>query len=74
MTEFIGHLFKQNVPPAQGRDETLQQHACRATRRQASRKIKGRPMFKQKKLRQATLILLATAVVLILPNLTRIFS
>ncbi len=31
-------------------------------------------MFKQKKLRQATLILLATAVVLILPNLTRMLS
>ncbi len=31
-------------------------------------------MFKQKKLRQATLILLATAVVLILPNITRMLS
>ena len=29
-------------------------------------------MFKQKKFRQATLILLAVAVVLILPNLTRL--
>ncbi len=31
-------------------------------------------MFRQKKIRQATIILLATAVVLILPNLTRLFS
>ncbi|EXF45818.1 hypothetical protein BAY1663_01755 [Pseudomonas sp. BAY1663] len=31
-------------------------------------------MFKQKKLRQATLIVIATAVILILPNLSRIFS
>lgn len=31
-------------------------------------------MFKQKKFRQATLILLATAVILILPNLTRLIS
>jgi hypothetical protein len=31
-------------------------------------------MFREKRVRQATLILLATAVVLILPNLTRLFS
>lgn len=31
-------------------------------------------MFKHKKVRQATVILLATAVVLILPNLTRLLS
>ena len=31
-------------------------------------------MFKQKKIRQATMILLATAVILILPNLTRLLS
>jgi hypothetical protein len=31
-------------------------------------------MFKHKKFRQATLILLATAVVLILPNLSRLFG
>jgi len=31
-------------------------------------------MFKHKKFRQATLILLATAVILILPNLTRLIS
>ncbi|EHY77813.1 hypothetical protein PstZobell_10282 [Stutzerimonas stutzeri ATCC 14405 = CCUG 16156] len=31
-------------------------------------------MLKQNKYRQATLIVIATAVILILPNLTRIFS
>lgn len=31
-------------------------------------------MLKQKKFRQATLIVIATAVILILPNLTRIFN
>ena len=31
-------------------------------------------MYKRKKYRQATLILLATAIILILPNLTRLFS
>ncbi|GAB6387045.1 hypothetical protein STUTZSP0542_05840 [Stutzerimonas marianensis] len=31
-------------------------------------------MFKHKKIRQATLILIATAVVLILPNLSRLIS
>lgn len=31
-------------------------------------------MFKQKKFRQATLIVIATAVILILPNLTRMFG
>lgn len=31
-------------------------------------------MFKHKKFRQATLILIATAVVLILPNLSRLIS
>jgi hypothetical protein len=37
-------------------------------------RIKGHVMLKQKKFRQATLIVIATAVILILPNLTRIFS
>lgn len=31
-------------------------------------------MYKPKKFRQATLILLATAIILILPNLTRMFG
>jgi len=31
-------------------------------------------MFKHKKVRQATMILFATAVILILPNLTRLIS
>lgn len=31
-------------------------------------------MFKQKKFRQASLILVATAIILILPNLTRLIS
>jgi len=31
-------------------------------------------MFKHKKVRQATMILLATAIVLILPNLTRLIG
>ncbi len=31
-------------------------------------------MFKHKKIRQATMILVATAVILILPNLTRLIS
>lgn len=35
---------------------------------------KGHVMLKQKKFRQATLIVIATAVILILPNLSRIFS
>ncbi len=37
-------------------------------------KRKGHVMLKQKKFRQATLIVIATAVILILPNLSRIFS
>jgi hypothetical protein len=35
---------------------------------------KAANMFKHKKFRQATLILLATAIILILPNLTRLIS
>ncbi len=31
-------------------------------------------MFKQKKIRQATMILLATTIILVLPNLTRLIS
>ncbi|AEA83575.1 hypothetical protein PSNTI_16540 [Stutzerimonas stutzeri] len=38
------------------------------------KRIKGHVMLKQKKFRQATLIVIATAVILILPNLSRIFS
>lgn len=33
---------------------------------------KGNDMFKEKKIRQATLILIAVAIVLILPNLDRL--
>lgn len=39
-----------------------------------SEQEEGHTMFKQKKFRQATLILVATAVILILPNLTRLFG
>jgi len=39
-----------------------------------TRTQKAAPMFKHKKVRQATMILFATAVILILPNLTRLVS
>ena len=46
------------------------------TRRQSAqhKKEKGHVMLKQKKFRQVTLIVIATAVILILPNLSRIIS
>lgn len=40
----------------------------------AEQQKQGRPMMKQHKFRQASLILIATAIILILPNLTRLIS
>ena len=54
--------------PLEGTPQARLEHHC------CNNNKKGFSMFKQKKFKQATLILIAVTVILILPNLTRLVS
>ena len=57
-----------------GRDAVARQLMRAGIRRHTNKKKRQMAMFKQPKIRQASLIVFATAVILILPNLTRLVS
>lgn len=67
---FAGAVFQSTLR----RDAAARQVVRAGIRRHTNKNKRQMIMFKQAKFRQASLIVFATTVVLILPNLTRLVS